>query len=116
MRSVAHESPMSPLHRPPRATRRALAAVHVLACFQTYHSPGIRVILAPSESMMRKNLRCQVVIAATVLVEVSCGVPARGRVPAETGPPPVIPGPRTARLAALRVARAQGQPGDEPPS
>ena len=73
------------------------------------------MILAPSESVMRKNLVCQVGIAATVLVAVSCGVPARVPVSAETGPHPVIPPPRTSLLPVMKVVKAQGWPGDETP-
>src|SRR5207237_9634634 len=64
---------------------------------------------------MRKTLFSCCVIATTTLVGALCGVPARVPVAAETGPHPVIPPPKTSIIPVMKVVKAKGWPGDEPP-
>src|SRR5438105_8158594 len=64
---------------------------------------------------MRKNLLYPFVLGPAALVMISCGVPARIPVSAETGPHPVIPPPKTSLLPVMKVVKAEGWPGDETP-
>src|SRR5204862_5002302 len=64
---------------------------------------------------MRKSLIPHCTSLAATIAGVSCGVPARIPVGAETGPRPAIPPPRTSIIPVMQVVKAKGWPGDEAP-
>ena len=64
---------------------------------------------------MRKSLIPLCTSLAATIAAVSCGVPARIPVGAETGPRPAIPPPRTSIIPVMQVVKAKGWPGDEAP-
>src|SRR5437588_7728507 len=64
---------------------------------------------------MRKTILYSFVVGSSALAAVSCGVPARIPVAAETGPHPLIPPPKTSLLPVMKIVKAEGWPGDETP-
>ena len=64
---------------------------------------------------MRKTILYSFVVGSSALAALSCGVPARIPVAAETGPHPLIPPPKTSLLPVMKIVKAEGWPGDETP-
>jgi len=64
---------------------------------------------------MRGNLIRFCFAGVALMASVSCGVPARIPIAAETGPRPVIPPPKESLIPVMRVVKAEGWPGDLTP-